>query len=56
MSEKPKLTCCVCDWEAAVGTPDPPVEASQAAIDHHLIFGHAIERVEMVDHKYNPDP
>ncbi|MCH7659715.1 MAG: hypothetical protein IH933_03755 [Euryarchaeota archaeon] len=56
MSEKTKLTCCVCDWEATVGTSDPPVEASHAAIDHYLIFGHAIERVKMVDHEYNLSP
>jgi hypothetical protein len=54
MSEKTKLTCCVCDWEATVGTDNQPFEASNAAIDHYLVFGHAIERVETADHKYNP--
>lgn len=40
-----ELICLDCDWEATVRTQGPPIEASQAAIEHHLTFGHRIERV-----------
>lgn len=47
MGSETKLQCRVCDWEATVDTAEAPVEASQAAIDHYLVFGHAIERTDM---------
>jgi hypothetical protein len=55
MDEKAKLTCCHCDWETTVETKDPRTAASSAAIDHHLIFGHSIERVITAEHKQNVD-
>ncbi|MDL5362541.1 hypothetical protein [Halalkalicoccus sp. NIPERK01] len=43
--EQSTLTCRRCDWEATIGTDDRPHEADHAAIDHHLVFGHPVERV-----------
>lgn len=47
MGSETKLQCRVCDWETTVDTAEAPVEVSQAAIDHYLVFGHAIERTDM---------
>lgn len=57
MSDKEVLRCRHCGWEATVGTDEKPIEASQAAIDHYLIFGHTIERVTKPtqDYKINSD-
>lgn len=43
--EQSTLTCRQCGWEATTGTAERPYEAAHAAIDHHLVFGHPIERV-----------
>jgi hypothetical protein len=55
MDETAKLTCCHCDWETTVETKDPRTAASSAAIDHHLIFGHSIERIITAEHEQNVD-
>lgn len=53
MDEKETLACCHCGWETAVEARDPPTAASSAAIDHHIIFGHSIERVATAEHERN---
>lgn len=55
MDEKETFTCRHCGWKATVGTRDPPEAASSAAIDHHIIFGHSIERVVTTEQRQNVD-
>ena len=56
MSDQEVLRCRHCEWEATIGTDEPPVAASQAAIDHHLVFGHTIERITRITHDHKIDP
>lgn len=57
MTETPKLACLECDWEVTVDKSEPPIEASNAAIDHYLVFGHSITRTDIVEqHPFNNCP